>query len=195
MADRGNIDLVVTNFFDFSTRSLMGGPLKADIIYLELNAYDTPSRTLMFGPLRDTSNIFGSTYDTPSRMWARFRADEVLNVVVDTKAPVFAGLSSIGSETTSSLTLSWSAATDTYTNSNSIVYDIYQADTSGGQNYSTPTYTTLSGVTSYVVTGLSEVTSYYFVVRARDLSGNRDTNAIEVSGTTAQGASAFYFFG
>jgi len=102
----------------------------------------------------------------------------------DTTPPVFDGATSATAVSASEIDLAWTAATDNTDDSSEIVYNIYQSSTSGGQDYSSPTYTTAAGVTSYQVTGLSCGTTYYFVVRAEDTSGNEDSNTVEVSATT-----------
>ncbi|HSP55679.1 MAG TPA: hypothetical protein VLS25_08825 [Dehalococcoidia bacterium] len=78
--------------------------------------------------------------------------------------------------------LSWSAATDDVTPSALIVYDIFVATTSGGENFSAPTWTTPPGVTTYETPGLPSHETFYFVVRARDQAGNEDRNTVEVRG-------------
>jgi hypothetical protein len=75
----------------------------------------------------------------------------------DHTPPTFAGLLSAitcvpgpsGGQTTS-YTLRWDAATDDRTPSTRIVYDVYQAAVSGGEDFSVPTYTTAPGATSFV---------------------------------------------
>jgi hypothetical protein len=74
--------------------------------------------------------------------------------------------------------LTWSAATDPLTPSSQIVYEIFYSPTSGGENYSTPTWTTPAGVTQYSVT-ISNSTPAYFVVRARGSDGLVDHNTVE----------------
>jgi hypothetical protein len=77
--------------------------------------------------------------------------------------------------------LTWQAATDDVTPSSQIVYDVFLAYTSGGENFSHPNWTTPPGATTYTTPNLpSEGT--YFVVRARDQAGNEDTNTIERTG-------------
>jgi len=51
--------------------------------------------------------------------------------------------------------------------------------TSGGENFSRPTWTTPPGVTTYKTPDLPSGGSYYFVVRARDQAGNEDQNKVE----------------
>ncbi len=107
---------------------------------------------------------------------------------LDTTPPDFAGLKSASAASTTSIELVWNSATDNSglsrtmsgaIPSSGIIYNIYQAVVSGGQNFSNPTYVTVPGVTSYAVNGLVPGTKYYFVVRAVDGSGNIDDNFIE----------------
>ena len=108
----------------------------------------------------------------------------------DNTPPTFAGLKSattcipgpIGGGRTTSYTLTWDPATDNHTPSKKIVYDIYQATTSGAEDFSTPTYTTSPGATSFTTPPLPTDQTFYFVVRARDQAGNRDSNKVEREG-------------
>lgn len=101
----------------------------------------------------------------------------------DTTAPSFAGATSATSAP-SSITVQWSAATDAVTAPDQITYLLYQATTMGGQNFSTPSFTSAPGATAYTVGKLPISTRYYYVVRARDLAGNAEMNQVEVSATT-----------
>jgi hypothetical protein len=74
--------------------------------------------------------------------------------------------------------LSWNRATDPNTPSSQIVYEIFYASTSGGENYSTPTWTTAPGVTHFTV-ALNGFGSAFFVVRARDKAGRQDHNTVQ----------------
>ena len=104
--------------------------------------------------------------------------------------PTFAGLKSattcipgpIGEGRTSSYHLSWEAATDNVTPSSKIVYNVYQATTAGGEDFSKPTYTAAPGVTSFDTPQLPSDKYFYFVVRARDKAGNEDSNTVERQG-------------
>jgi hypothetical protein len=108
----------------------------------------------------------------------------------DTTPPTFAGLKSattcipgpIGEGRTSSYHLTWDAASDNVTPSSKIVYNVYQATTAGGEDFSTPTYTTAPGATSFDTPQLSSAKTFYFVVRARDQAGNEDSNKVEREG-------------
>jgi hypothetical protein len=108
----------------------------------------------------------------------------------DHTAPSFTGLKSattcipgpIGGGRTTSYNLSWDPATDNVSPSKKIVYDVYQANTSGGEDFSTPTYTTSAGATSFATPPLTTDKYFYFVVRARDQAGNSDSNTVEREG-------------
>ena len=111
----------------------------------------------------------------------------------DRTPPVFAGLKSAttcipgpvgGDERMSSFRLVWPAAKDKVTPSSRIAYDIYQTTSQGAENFSRATYTTRRGVTSFVTPPLpsNATDTYYFVVRARDVAGNRDRNRRERQG-------------
>ena len=76
------------------------------------------------------------------------------------------------------VTLSWQAATDPLTPSSQIVYEIFYSATSGGENYSNPSWTTGPGATHFTVV-LNSFANAFFVVRARDEAGNEDHNTIE----------------
>jgi hypothetical protein len=108
----------------------------------------------------------------------------------DHTPPTFAGLRSattcvpgpIGGGRTTSYTLSWDAATDNVSPSSTIVYLVYQANAPGSENFSTPTYTTDAGATSFATPPLPADKSVYFVVRAQDRAGNIDGNTVERQG-------------
>jgi hypothetical protein len=108
---------------------------------------------------------------------------------LDRSPPTFAGL---GSATTcipgpidgqtASYRLSWDPATDNVTPSTQIVYDIYQATKSGGEDFSSPTYTVRHGATTFTTPPLPADQLFYFIVRARDRAGNQDSNLVEREG-------------
>jgi hypothetical protein len=108
----------------------------------------------------------------------------------DRTPPVFAGLKSattcipgpIGAGRTTRYHLRWDPAKDNVTPSSKIVYDVYQATKSGGEDFSRPTYITRPGATSFDTPLLPTGRSFYFVVRARDQAGNRDSNRVERQG-------------
>ncbi|MBW8795260.1 MAG: carbohydrate binding domain-containing protein [Streptomyces sp.] len=92
----------------------------------------------------------------------------------DTQAPTApTNLTSTG-KTSSSVSLSWSAATD---NVGVAAYDVYRGSTLA---------TSVSG-TSATVSGLSASTAYTFTVKARDAAGNVSAASNSVSVTTSAG--------
>jgi len=108
----------------------------------------------------------------------------------DRNPPTFGGLESaitcvpgpVGAGKTTSYRLEWDPATDDVTPSTKIAYDVYQATKAGGEEFSSPTYIVRHGATSFMTPPLPTDTTFYFVVRARDRAGNRDSNEIERQG-------------
>jgi hypothetical protein len=108
----------------------------------------------------------------------------------DRTPPSFSGLERavtcipgpLGGDRKSSYHLSWGPATDDVTPASEIVYDIYQAITPGAEDFSKPTYTAPAGATSFSTPLLPVTKTYYFVVHARDVAGNRDRNRVERTG-------------
>jgi hypothetical protein len=108
----------------------------------------------------------------------------------DRIAPEFGGLKSattcipgpVGAGILTSYTLSWDPATDNVSPSKKIVYDVYQANASKGEDFSGPTYTSSAGATSFTTPPLPADKPVYFVVRARDKADNRDANTVERQG-------------
>ncbi|MDX1958552.1 MAG: LamG-like jellyroll fold domain-containing protein [Leptospiraceae bacterium] len=88
----------------------------------------------------------------------------------------FNGLNYLTILSSTSVRLGWTAATSTV--GSPIEYNIYSANTSGGQNFSTPLQT-VAGVTTATITGITAGTNNYYVVRAKDIAGNVDTNTNE----------------
>jgi hypothetical protein len=111
-------------------------------------------------------------------------------VAGDQTPPEFGGLESattcipgpVGGGRTTSYHLAWHPAKDDVTPPTEIVYDIYQANGPGGEDFKTPTYTTSPGAKSFDTPPLPTDRSFYFVVRARDQAGNRDSNIVEREG-------------
>lgn len=105
-------------------------------------------------------------------------------IIRDDTAPTFtSGLTVLTNPGDGTVTLGWNPAADT---SPIESYDICQSTTAGactGGGF-TATYTTNGAATSYQVTGLSTSTTYYFVVRARDMAGNRESNNVEKKSRT-----------
>jgi hypothetical protein len=107
----------------------------------------------------------------------------------DRTPPTFAGLKSATTcipgpidGQTASYQLNWDPATDNVTPSTQIVYDIYEATKSGGEDFTSPTYTVRHGATTFTTPPLPADEHFYFVVRARDRAGNHDSNLVEREG-------------
>jgi endoglucanase len=93
----------------------------------------------------------------------------------DTQAPTAPANLAVTASTSSSVSLSWSAATD---NVGVTSYDVFRGTTLA---------TSVSG-TSATVTGLSPSTAYSFTVKARDAAGNSSAASSAVSVTTQAGS-------
>ncbi len=102
----------------------------------------------------------------------------------DTRAPSFGGCTAAVTTSPSSVTVSWTVATDETTPRGQLAYDVFAATTSEGQDFAKPPAATATGTTGVSVQGLSQTTRYYFVCRARDLGGNAEGNRQERSATT-----------
>ncbi len=102
----------------------------------------------------------------------------------DDTPPLFDGLVSATAVSATEIALGWDPATDDVTPSSNIQYLIYLSTSPGGQDFSTPDYTTGPGAVTYTVTGLNPSTTYCFVVRAKDEAGNTDDNTVERCATT-----------
>lgn len=96
----------------------------------------------------------------------------------DFHPPVFAGIISAYSDHPGTVRLDWASAVDDQTRKEEIVYDIYQASASNAFRFTSPTYTTDAGATTFLATKLSPDSAYSFTVRARDDAGNADTGTI-----------------
>ena len=102
--------------------------------------------------------------------------------------PTFAGIilpSFTGDPAARTATLSWAAATDPATTADKMFYDVYESQTMGGEDFTKPPATTsMQGALTITLTGLPPNATVYFVVRARDLDGNHDSNVVEASLST-----------
>src|ERR1043166_1148582 len=97
----------------------------------------------------------------------------------DVTRPNFAGATAatvIGGE--GAVTLA--AATDNLDMSADIVFDVFVSTTTGTFNFGSPQVTTPPGVLQAILLDVSNSAPTFFVVRARDRSGNTDLNTHEV---------------
>ena len=111
--------------------------------------------------------------------------DCVTKTSTDPTPPTFAGCNGVVvASDARTATFSWLPATDPVTSPDKIVYDVFQGVASGAEDYSKPIATSDPGATSVFVTDLTPDATLYWVVRARDQAGNRDSNTVEQSGNT-----------
>ncbi len=104
----------------------------------------------------------------------------------DGTPPNFLGLDSVTNVTATTADLAWKDAIDDKSATADIVYDVYESTTAGGQDFTAPPRATSEkGATKMTLTGISPATKLFWVVRARDAAGNRDSNKVEKNGTTA----------
>ncbi|MGC4979441.1 glycoside hydrolase family 6 protein [Streptomyces sp. DT193] len=89
----------------------------------------------------------------------------------DTQAPTVPGGLTVGSTTSNSATLSWSASTD---NTAVTGYDVYRDGTKVGS----------ATTTSYTDSGLAASITYTYTVKAKDAAGNVSASSTAVSATT-----------
>ncbi len=99
--------------------------------------------------------------------------------------PLFAGLETAVASGSTTVDLGWSAASDTVTPPEEIQYMVFMAETSGCQDFGNPSLS-VTGVQSATVPFLQPDTTYYFVVRARNETGQTDDNTVEHSATTEE---------
>src|SRR5215468_4912352 len=104
--------------------------------------------------------------------------------------PNFGGLLDAQPYSAYAVTLSWSAANDDTTDPPAMEYDVWYATTSGGENTSTAPVLSLVGTTHALVGGLMPGQKYYFIVHAKDVDGNYDSNRVELDATTITHAPA-----
>lgn len=114
---------------------------------------------------------------------ARYDCSEPANCS-DSTPPTFGGATSAIAIDGTTIEVCWSPATDDTTPASGITYDVYESDSYGGESFSAPaSYAGPAGTTCVLVPAPPDDMTC-FVVRARDLRRNRDTNTIEVCATT-----------
>lgn len=104
---------------------------------------------------------------------------------VDSAPPTFTGLREATAVGETRIRLSWDAASDDLTPSDSISYAVYESTSTGKQDFSQPLTVAPAGAEGVLISGLTPSTEYFFVVRAIDQAGNEDDNASEGNAATA----------
>jgi hypothetical protein len=151
-----------------------------------------PTRTIKGSTAIEVTGLSQSTtwhFVVRARDYAGNEDQNLVDCVTTTSAdpspPTFAGLTgAVVQSDARTATFSWLPATDPETPPDKIVYDVFQGLAPGGEDYTTPIATSNPGASSLFVTDLTPDATLYWVVRARDLAGNRDSNTIERTGTT-----------
>lgn len=108
-------------------------------------------------------------------------ADAVLGP--DAAPPTFDGCGGVEILGSKVMLVSWPEAKDNATPHSKMTYEVFVATAAGGQDFAAPT-TKVVGQTSTIVRGLTPSTDQHVVCRARDESGNTDTNTSEKVGRT-----------
>jgi hypothetical protein len=112
---------------------------------------------------------------TPSDQNGSGVAIETAVFTVDNKAPAFAGLAS-ASWDTNKIRLKWIPVIDIST---PVTYSIYRSTSAGSQNFAAPLVVVTDS--NAVISNLTPLEKEYFVVRASDALGNKESNTIEKS--------------
>lgn len=103
-----------------------------------------------------------------------FNVEKTAAAASDCAAPTFGGLTAAEAGDYE-VTLSWNQATDAHT----VVYNVYRAESSGGQDFNAPTYT-ITALTM-VDKDVENNRAYYYIVRAEDTLGSEDSNTVELA--------------
>lgn len=128
------------------------------------------------------------------------RVIQQVNTKNDGAPPTFTGATKASpSAGIIGIDLEWPQAKDDQSANNAVVYNIYASSTAGGENYTKLPLTTATGgvlgktITKEMLQSLRTSenldthvsnTTFYFVVRAQDETGNAEKNVAEVSATT-----------
>lgn len=104
----------------------------------------------------------------------------------DAVPPVFAGVAAAVAHG-GSVYLSWSAATPDETPAEYVTYSVYRATSAGAENFAVPLAVTPRGQLGYLDLTVTPGNTYYYVVRATDLTGNQEANMVERNVTVSTG--------
>ncbi len=102
-------------------------------------------------------------------------------ITVDNTPPQFGGITVLSISFPEYIKVSWLPARDNVTSESKIIYLICMSEKEGECSTNFETNYTVTGLSSYQVTGLSDGKKYSFLVRAKDEAGNIDTNTVEKS--------------
>ena len=138
----------------------------------------------------DTLLYSGTKYTTFADSLVATAVGMVL--ATDDTPPTFAGLDDAVAISDNHVLISWPVATDGSEPDLEAIYLIYMSTVPGSFDYSSPSYTSTPGETSFLITDLDPGTTYYFVARAMDRAGNIDLNTSQISLSTPAAGGALY---
>jgi hypothetical protein len=99
-------------------------------------------------------------------------------------APTFDGLKRASGDG-NTVRLFWLPASDNVTHPENIVYDVYSSLVQHREDFTKPPRATSApGAASIAIPEVNAATRYFYVVRARDVAGNRDINNVEKGAQT-----------
>jgi len=167
------------------------GDNTSDLNYLSVNSFSTNGASLY------DSTLVQPSIELPALTSIKSLAGNQ-DILIDTQAPTSGTISSIdaGQVNLNQMTLNWNIASDNLTTAGNIKYNIYQANSSGAQNFAVPSYVVIGGTSKLLTSSdITLDTFYYFVVRAVDETGNENTNTTEISAEAETDRTASTFAG
>jgi hypothetical protein len=193
----------------------LGGTTAGNMTYKVFASLSTPVSTA--GAPTATVNSGGTSYLhsglSPATTWHykviavdgvgnnSVDSNEATNTTLtDVTVPTFAGNTSsavVTSATTSTIGLSWTAASDTVTATAQLVYRVYRCtgSTSCDPYAGALVSTTAAGVVTYTDTGLLASTVYVYGIRAMDTSNNISTNTdTKITSTSYSSSGSLYAY-
>ncbi len=155
-----------------------GGPVSAPVSYA---AYLNEIRMVPAAALDAatpyqvtlTSGIAGADGTTYAGGYYQFTTSSSGDII----RPSFSGAASAGNPAQTTIDLAWVDPEP------GLTYDVFLSTATGNYDFTDP-YVSVSSPGGTTVTDLAAGTTYYFVVRARDASGNTDLNEVQRSAAT-----------
>lgn len=100
----------------------------------------------------------------------------------DQTPPSFSGANNAQMSGADSILVSWNNASDNASAAADIKYNVYLAQSSTNQDFTTP-FASDTGVTSTTITGVNNKVDNYIIVRAEDEAGNEESNNVQIKVT------------
>ena len=157
----------------------VGGSSSANEAYLYLPSVykaDDASKTNLLANTVNSTDLSGwvdrKNWGATAMNATAVAADPSVFAYKDITPPTFAANAQITAATSSSLSVSWDAASDDATAAEQIVYKVYASTSAFGGTLSGEPLATVTGTTSAELTGLTANTAYYLAIAAIDEAGN-----------------------